>query len=98
MKTVKLRKVGDSYIFTIPKELKEKYNLKEDEELYIIESEDGFTVTPFNPETEEWAKAFDKTNQKYKNTLEKLAKSLNGFSDDFLENRNQPEIQNREEL
>ena len=61
MKTIKLRKVGNSYGFTIPKELKEKYNLKEGEELHIIENEDGFTVTPFNPEFEEWAKAFDKT-------------------------------------
>jgi len=98
MKTVKLRRVGDNYIFTIPKELKEKYDFKEGEELYIIENEDGFTVTTFNPETEEWAKAFDKTNQKYKNTLEELAKSLDNFSDDFLENRNQPELQNLEEL
>ena len=74
MKTIKLRKVGNSYGFTIPKELKEKYNLKEGEELHIIENEDGFTVTPFNPEFEEWAKTFDKTNQKYKNTLKELAK------------------------
>ena len=74
MKTIKLRKVGNSYGFTIPKELKEKYNLKEGEELHIIENEDGFTLTPFNPEFEEWAKAFDKTNQKYKNTLKELAK------------------------
>ena len=74
MKTIKLRKVGNSYGFTIPKELKEKYNLKEGEELHIIENEDGFTVTPYNPEFEEWAKAFDKTNQKYKNTLKELAK------------------------
>ena len=74
MKTIKLRKVGNSYEFTIPKELKEKYNLKEGEELHIIENEDGFTLNPFNPEFEEWAKAFDKTNQKYKNTLKELAK------------------------
>ncbi|MGM0411563.1 MAG: AbrB/MazE/SpoVT family DNA-binding domain-containing protein, partial [Bacillota bacterium] len=93
-----LRKVGDSYVFTIPKELIEKYDFKEEEKLYIIENEDGFTVTPFDPEIEEWAKGFDKTNQKYKNILEELAKSLDSFSDDFLENRNQPEIQNREEL
>lgn len=33
MKTVKLRKVGDSYIFTIPKELKEKYKIQNREEL-----------------------------------------------------------------
>ena len=81
MKTIKLRKVGNSYGFTIPKELKEKYNLKEGEELHIIENEDGFTVTPFNPESEEWAKAFDNTNKKYKNTLKELAKwvTLNLF-------------------
>lgn len=30
MKTVKLRKVGDNYVFTIPKELKEKYDFLED--------------------------------------------------------------------
>jgi antitoxin VapB len=29
---------------------------------------------------------------------ETLTKSLDSFSDDFLENRNQPELQNREEL
>ena len=47
MKTIKLRKFGNSY---------------------------DFTITPFNPEFEEWAKAFNKTNQKYKNTLKELAK------------------------
>ena len=97
MKTVKLSKVGDSYIFTIPKELIEKYDFKEEEKLYIIESDDGFTVTPFNPESEEWAKVFDKTKQKYKNNFKELAKSSDSFSDDFLENRNQPELQNREQ-
>ncbi|MFW6001619.1 MAG: type II toxin-antitoxin system antitoxin VapB [Halanaerobium sp.] len=29
---------------------------------------------------------------------ETFTKSLDSFSDDFLENRNQPELQNREEL
>ena len=95
--TIKLRKVGTSYGFIIPKQLKEKYNLKEGKELYIIENEDGFTVTPFNPESEEWAKVFDKTKQKYKNNFKELAKSSDSFSDDFLENRNQPELQNREQ-
>jgi bifunctional DNA-binding transcriptional regulator/antitoxin component of YhaV-PrlF toxin-antitoxin module len=33
MKTVKLRKVGDSYIFIIPKELKEKYKIQNREEI-----------------------------------------------------------------
>ena len=74
MKTIKLRKVGNSFGFTIPKELIEKYNLKEGEELHIVEKNDGFTITPYDPEFETWAKAYDKTNNKYKNTLKELSK------------------------
>ncbi|MDD4570823.1 MAG: AbrB/MazE/SpoVT family DNA-binding domain-containing protein [Tepidanaerobacteraceae bacterium] len=74
MKSVKLRKVGNSFGFTVPKELVEKYNLKEGEELHVIEKKDGFTLTPYNPEFEKWAKAYDKTNSKFKNTLKELSK------------------------
>ena len=74
MKTIKLRKVGNSYGFTIPKEVMQKYNLKEGEELHLIEKNDGFTLTPYNPKFEKWAKSFEKTNQKFKNTLKELSK------------------------
>ncbi|AZO94877.1 AbrB/MazE/SpoVT family DNA-binding domain-containing protein [Iocasia frigidifontis] len=74
MKSIKLRKVGNSFGFTVPKELIEKYNLKEGEELHVIEKNDGFTLTPYNPEFEIWADAFNKTNKKYKNTLKELSK------------------------
>lgn len=74
MKTVKLRKVGNSFGLTLPKELLEKYQLGEGVELHIIEQKDGFTLTPFDPEFAEWADAFEKTNKKYKNTLKALSK------------------------
>ncbi len=74
MKKVKLRKVGNSYGLTLPKELLEKYNVKEGEELYVVESSHGFTLTPYDPDFEEWASSFDKTNKKYKNTLKELSK------------------------
>jgi putative addiction module antidote len=74
MKSIKLRKVGNSYGFTIPKELMEKYDLKEGEELHVIENNDGFKLTPYDPEFEKWAQAFDNTNKKYKNTLKELSK------------------------
>lgn len=74
MKSVKLRKVGNSFGFTVPKELVEKYNLKEGEELHVIEKTDGFTLTPYNPEFEKWAKAYDKANIKFKNALKELSK------------------------
>jgi putative addiction module antidote len=73
MKTIKLRKVGNSYGFTIPKELMEKYNLKEGEELHVIEQNEGFTLTPYDPEFEKWTENFKRTNEKYKNTLKALS-------------------------
>lgn len=74
MKSVKLRKVGNSFGLTLPKELLEKYQLVEGVELHIIEQKDGFTLTPFDPEFAEWVDAFEKTNKKYKNTLKALSK------------------------
>ena len=73
MKTIKIRKVGNSYGFTIPKELMEKYNLKEGEKLHVIEENDGFTLTPYNPNFKEWSEKFERTNEKYKNTLKALS-------------------------
>jgi putative addiction module antidote len=74
MKKIKLRKVGNSYGVTLPKELLEKYNVKEGEELYVVESNHGFTLTPYDPDFEDWANSFDKTNKKYKNALKELSK------------------------
>ena len=74
IKTIKFRKVGNSFGFTVPKELIEKYNLKEGEELHVIEKNNGFTITPYDPEFKKWAKSFDRTNEKYKNALKALSK------------------------
>ena len=73
MKTVKIRRVGNSYGFTIPKELMEKYNLEEGEELHIVEENDGFTLTPYDPDFKDWSEKFENINKKYKNTLKALS-------------------------
>lgn len=40
----------------------------------LLRKKNGFTLTPYNPEFEKWAKAYDKTNIKFKNTLKELSK------------------------
>lgn len=52
----------------------EKYNLAEGHELHVIETKNGFTLTPYDPEFALWASNFDKTNNKFKNTLKNLSK------------------------
>ena len=74
MKKLKLRKVGNSYGLTLPKDLLKKYNLKEGEEPFVVESSDGFKLSPYGPDIEKWAASLDRTNKKFKNALKELAK------------------------
>ncbi|GFP22118.1 hypothetical protein HKBW3S06_01345, partial [Candidatus Hakubella thermalkaliphila] len=39
----------------------------------IIEGQDGFTVTPYDAEFLAWARAYERTNTKYRDTLKALA-------------------------
>ncbi len=74
MKKVRLRKAGNSYGLTPPRELLEKYNIKKGEELYLVEKSDGFKLSPYDPDFEQWAASLDRTNKKFKNALKELAR------------------------
>jgi hypothetical protein len=52
----------------------EKYNLAEGDDLHVLEAKEGFTLTPYDPEFEEWTASFERANSKFKNTLNNLAK------------------------
>jgi hypothetical protein len=39
-----------------------------------VETDDGIMLTPFNPKFAEWAKAYEKSNKRYRNALRALAK------------------------
>jgi antitoxin MazE len=69
-----VRRVGNSLGITLPKTIVEHYHLSEGDELRLVETEEGVVLTPFNPEFAAWAKAYDRTNKKFRNTLNALAK------------------------
>jgi len=69
-----VRRVGNSLGVTLPKTIVENYSLNEGDELHLIETEEGIILTPFNPQFAEWAKAYDKANKRYRNTLRALAR------------------------
>ncbi|HTX19336.1 MAG TPA: AbrB/MazE/SpoVT family DNA-binding domain-containing protein [Bacteroidota bacterium] len=69
-----VRRVGNSLGITLPKTIVENYRLSVGDELHLVETEDGVVLTPFDPKFQEWAKAYDKTNKRYRNTLKALAK------------------------
>ncbi|MBP1657265.1 MAG: putative addiction module antidote [Bacteroidetes bacterium] len=69
-----VRRVGNSLGITLPRAIVENYHLNEGDELHLIETGDGLILTPFDPTFAEWAKAYEKTNKRYRNTLRALAK------------------------
>lgn len=69
-----VRRVGNSLGITLPRAIVESYHLNEGDELHLIETGDGLILTPFDPTFTEWAKAYEKTNKRYRNTLRALAK------------------------
>jgi putative addiction module antidote len=69
-----VRRVGNSLGITIPKSILDNYHLEEGDQLYLVETQDGMMVTPYDPKFSAWVKAYESTNKRYRNTLRELAK------------------------
>ena len=69
-----VRRVGNSLGITLPKTIVENYHLHEGDELHLVETDEGVVLTPFNPKFTAWAKAYERTNKRFRNTLNALAK------------------------
>lgn len=69
-----VRRVGNKLGITLPKTIVKNYHLNEGDELNLVETGEGVVLTPFHPKFAEWAKAYERTNKRYRNTLNDLAK------------------------
>lgn len=69
-----VRRVGNSLGITLPKTIVENYHLNEGDELHLVETDEGVMLSPYNPTFAEWAKAYERTNKRYRNTLKALAR------------------------
>lgn len=74
MYALKTRKIGNSVGVTLPKEALNHLQVKEGDALYLVESPEGFTLTPYDPEFDAAMQAFGETRKRYRNALHELAK------------------------
>ena len=74
MTTLKLRKVGNSTGFVLPKDVTANLGLAEGDSVYLTESADGFRLTPYDPAFEVQMTAARKIMKKRRNALRELAK------------------------
>ncbi|MEL6353409.1 MAG: AbrB/MazE/SpoVT family DNA-binding domain-containing protein [Cyanobacteria bacterium J06627_28] len=74
MTSIRVCKVGNSLGVTFPKELMTELNVKEGDELHLLRTEQGFELTPYNPEFAAEMEAYRHVARKHRNALEDLSK------------------------
>jgi len=74
MHTLKLTTVGSSTGAVFPKELLAQMNLTKGDQLYAIETPDGFLITPYDPSIEEQLEVGRDFMREYRDTFKVLAK------------------------
>ncbi len=75
VRTVKARRMGGSLGATLPREMLDRYHIKEGDDLTVIDMNEGLLISPFNPDFERALAAYERGAKKYKNALRELASS-----------------------
>lgn len=70
----KVRKIGNSLGVILPKHLIDTLHLKKGDRLTIDQKEGAIELRPIDPEFEEFAEAYGKVNETYRDVLDALAK------------------------
>lgn len=70
---LKVTAIGNSTGVILPKELLEKLRVQRGDELMVLETPDGITLTPFDPEFAAQMEVAEKIMRRRRNLLKKLA-------------------------
>ena len=71
---VTVTQIGNSTGLILPKEAAARLNVKKGDTVYLTETPDGYSLTPYDPEFEEQMAIARKGMSKYRNALHELAK------------------------
>jgi putative addiction module antidote len=71
---LKLRKVGNSVALIVPKSVRENMGVAEGSSVYLTETPDGYTISPYDPEFSRQMELARKVQSKHRDALHELAK------------------------
>lgn len=74
VRKVTLRQVGGSIGATLPKDMADRLNVQAGDEVFVVETEQGILITPYDPTFEQAIAAYRRTAAKYRNALRELSK------------------------
>lgn len=73
IKEVTLRQYGGSLGTTLPKAMTDRLNLSVGDKVYVIETEQGILLTPFDPTFARVMEAEESISKRYQNALRELS-------------------------
>jgi len=71
---VKVQRLGNSLCVTLPLELRKKLGVRKGDTLYVTETPDGFSLTPYDPDFAETMEIAAEGMRQYRNALRELGK------------------------
>jgi putative addiction module antidote len=71
---IKLRKIGNGLGVLLPAQAVRRLNLAEGDHLTLVETNDGFHLSPFEADFNEQVEAFRRTESRHRNSYRTLAK------------------------
>ena len=74
VKQTKIRQAGGSLTATLPKEMVDRLHLEAGDPVYVVETDRGLLLTPYDPTFEDALSLYRRGAQKYRNALRELAK------------------------
>ena len=73
VKKVTLRQMGGSIGATLPKDFADRLHLGVGDEVFVVETDRGILLTPFDPVFDKAMAAYRRGAKKYRNALRELA-------------------------
>ncbi len=69
-----LQKIGNSVGVVLPKEVRARMQLEAGDRVFLVETESGWQLTPYDPEFEKQMRAAREVTKTYRDALRELAK------------------------
>lgn len=69
-----LKKIGGSVATVLPKNMLDRFHLDAGDEVYVVETDEGLLITPFDPDFADAMAVYERGAKRYRNALRQLAR------------------------
>lgn len=69
-----LKKIGGSVATVLPKSMLDRFHLDAGDDVYVVETDKGLLITPFDPDFEEAMEIYARGAKRYRNAMRELAR------------------------